>query len=418
MALYDMTDLASGTPVTKESLVKLVRTSFAVEQIQERAHLQAAIRDHIDLVDEDLLVVAEEFGDFEGAARRIDLLCIERDGRLVVVELKRTSDGGHMELQAIRYAAMISTMTFSFLVRTFSRYRKERGAEDDSEDTARDDLIEWLDWEDDGEEPVISREVGIVLVSEDFSSEITTTVLWLNEFHGFDIRCVRLSPYKLENRLLLDVQQVIPLPEAADYTIRVRRKEAATVRQAQGPSNQDHTKFVVKTPDKTWQPLPKRWAVLRLVQALVDVGIDLHELKSVIGTKFVVVDGHFEDPDQLWEAMENQLQKNPTNRPRWHLDDPMHSADRTWVLNNNWGNQTRELIKQLLELAPADITAYEDGAITDPSPSVQNQAEPPRSAEAYAEDTAPIPVDQRADNDDFVIQEIPEAPQEPSHQQS
>ena len=83
------------------------------------------------------------------------------------------------------------------------------------------------------EGPVIPREVGIVLASEDFSQEITTTVLWLNELHNLDIRCVRLSPYKLGDRLLLDVQHVIPLPEASAYTVRVREKEKA-VRQAKG----------------------------------------------------------------------------------------------------------------------------------------------------------------------------------------
>jgi len=30
----------------------------------------------------------------------------------VAIELKRTEDGGHMELQSTRYAAMVSTMTF------------------------------------------------------------------------------------------------------------------------------------------------------------------------------------------------------------------------------------------------------------------------------------------------------------------
>ncbi|MFG3689544.1 hypothetical protein [Micromonospora sp. NPDC047740] len=30
----------------------------------------------------------------------------------MVIELKRTDDGGHMELQALRYAAMVSAMSF------------------------------------------------------------------------------------------------------------------------------------------------------------------------------------------------------------------------------------------------------------------------------------------------------------------
>jgi len=35
--------------------------------------------------------------------------------------LKRTEDGGHLELQAIRYAAMVSTMTFDQAVSACDR---------------------------------------------------------------------------------------------------------------------------------------------------------------------------------------------------------------------------------------------------------------------------------------------------------
>jgi len=180
-----------------------------------------------------LHVVAEEFGDFEGVNRRIDLLCVDRVCKLVVVELKRTADGGHMELQALRYAATISTMTFTQVVGAFAKYRKSRGRADHTEETARADLLTWLELSDD-EEPVIPREVGIVLASEDFSQEITTTVLWLNEFHDFDIKCIRLSPSKLSERLLLDVQHVIPLPEASAYTVRVREGERSQAGEGVG----------------------------------------------------------------------------------------------------------------------------------------------------------------------------------------
>lgn len=35
--------------------------------------------------------------------------------------------------------------------------------------------------------------------------------MWLNE-RDLDIRCIRLKPYGDNGRVLLDVQQVIPLP--------------------------------------------------------------------------------------------------------------------------------------------------------------------------------------------------------------
>lgn len=358
MALYDITKVKQDLVITNESLLKVHRTSFAEENIHERTHLQAALRDHIDLLDENLHVVAEEFGDFEGVNRRIDLLCIDRDCKLVVVELKRTADGGHMELQALRYAAMISTMTFTQVVRAFAKYLKNRGADDHTEDTARSDLLTWLEFGDD-EEPVIPREVGIVLASENFSQEITTTVLWLNEFHTFDIRCVRLSPYRLEDRLLLDVQHVIPLPEASAYTVRVREKENAVKQATQ--SALDWTKFVVETPSGKTQALPKRWAMLRLVEGLVAGGTAMDQVQHILPlSKTLCVDGVYADPDELWAAIQSQLGKSDANRKRWHLADPIVEGHQTWVLNNNWGSQTRDLFRQLLEVAPPGFDIREE----------------------------------------------------------
>lgn len=50
-------------------------------------------------------------------------------------------------------------------------------------------------------------------------------MMWLND-HGLDIRCVRLKPHQDNGRVLVDVQQVIPLPDASDYMVKIREKEA------------------------------------------------------------------------------------------------------------------------------------------------------------------------------------------------
>lgn len=182
-----------------------------------------------------------------------------RSARLVVVELKRGDTGGHMDLQALRYAAMVSVMTFDELVSTYARHLKAIGdARAVDTDDARARLVEWLDdiGEAEVDEPVLSREVVIILAAADFSQEITTTVLWLNEFHDTDIRCVRLSHYRQQGRLLLDVQQVVPLPEAEELMVRIKKRKTA-VRAAKA-DGRDWIAYVVTTPSGVTEPLRKR----------------------------------------------------------------------------------------------------------------------------------------------------------------
>jgi hypothetical protein len=179
--------------------------------------LQRLLRSNIEVVSPDTLVVSEEFGDWEDSRRRIDLLGLDRDANLVVIELKRTEDGGHMELQAIRYAAMVSTLTFEKVVDVFSGYLRRIGREDDPRTT----MLDFLGWED-PDEDVFAQDVRIVLASAEFSKELTTAVMWLNE-HGLDIRCVRMQPYDDGGRLLVDVQQVIREKEQRGRQERAER---------------------------------------------------------------------------------------------------------------------------------------------------------------------------------------------------
>jgi len=75
--------------------------------LREREDIQRRIKADVSiLLAPDVMVVAEEFADWSDSSRRVDLLCLDRDANLVTIELKRTDDAGHSDLQALRYAAM------------------------------------------------------------------------------------------------------------------------------------------------------------------------------------------------------------------------------------------------------------------------------------------------------------------------
>ncbi|WP_189171766.1 hypothetical protein [Pilimelia anulata] len=340
--------------MTAEALVEVPSTSFAEARVLERADLQRLLRAGIDMIVEGVLVVAEEFGAFTDSRRRIDLLGVDRDGRLVVIEIKRTSDGGHLELQALRYAAMVSVMTFDDLAEHYGRFLAR--IEPAVADEARTRLADWLD-DVGGEEAILSREVRVVLVAAGFDREITTTVLWLTDVYGLDIRCVRLTPYQVDDRLLLDVQQVIPLAEAGDLTVQLRRRQTAA--RAVTTDSRDWTPYQITTPAGSTEPLRKRRAVLAMVTALHQAGVAADQLAEVLPrSRFLPVDGTLHG-DDLAHAFMTTYSATRKRLGYWFLDVPLHEDGHTWVLSKMWGTNTEPILDRLLALAPTEGFSYQ-----------------------------------------------------------
>jgi hypothetical protein len=201
--------------------------SFADEHVWERWHLQRVLREHPAAIDPDIKIISEEFSAWTDSSRRIDLLGLDKAGNLVVIELKRVEGGEHMDLQALRYAAMVSPMIFETAVKTYESFLT-----DTHQDAARarQELEEHLA-QTDG--PSISSKPRVVLVAPSFSKELTTTVLWLNA-QLLDIRCVAANLYNLDGQHYLHIEQVIPLPSAADYVVDLAHQRAEQERVATG----------------------------------------------------------------------------------------------------------------------------------------------------------------------------------------
>ncbi|MEQ1557940.1 MAG: hypothetical protein ABL933_03235 [Methyloglobulus sp.] len=215
---------------------KIGTTTFGGEGLLERQHIQAALKRQIDIVSPDCLVISEEFSEWSGSLRRIDLLAIDKQANLVVIELKRNETGDYMELQALRYAAMVSTLTFSRAIEIYQKYLVSI----ENELNARNSLLDFLNWEEPQEEN-FALDVHIILVSSNFSKELTTSVMWLNE-RNVSIRCVRIIPYKYENQVFIDVQQIIPLPEVESYQIKIRQQSEE--RREARESQRDFTRYI------------------------------------------------------------------------------------------------------------------------------------------------------------------------------
>ena len=202
--------------------------------------------------DENLLVLAKEFGkgDFDDTERRIDLLCINKENNLVVIEFKRAKSV-HMELQALRYAAFVSSCTFEDICGIAERNGKPS-----------DEILNHIGKEKDEAPLSFNENTKIILVAEDFSKELTATVLWLGNRYEIDISCVRIHYYNYKGDIILDIDKIIPLPETEDYIIKMRKKETEIK-----SSSRDRTKYRI---DSDLQCYGKGRLVYEIVRRFVD----------------------------------------------------------------------------------------------------------------------------------------------------
>lgn len=117
MVLYEL---------SPDKISPLKTVTFSSVGLLERKDLQRLLRDNIDAIAPGTLVIGEEFSNWDRSDRRIDLLAVDEQARLVVVELKRTTDDNLADLQAVRYASMVSRMTFDEAVETYRSYLEKR----------------------------------------------------------------------------------------------------------------------------------------------------------------------------------------------------------------------------------------------------------------------------------------------------
>ena len=302
------------------------------------------------MISPDTLVIAEEFGQWEDSRRRIDLLGLDKGANLIVIELKRTEDGGHMDLQAIRYAAMVSTLTFDKLITIYEQYLRDNGMELN----AAESLLDFLEWSE-PDEVQFGQEGKIVLASAEFSKELTTSVMWLNDF-GLDIRCVRMHPYVSDGQIFLDVQTVIPIPEVADYQVRIREKKQKE-REAR-ENARDLTKYDVTIAGGHYPAQSKRWMMLRLVSGVLATGGPPEQVMETVpwrkNSLFKALEGH-RSADEVYDLLMKADAGGAVPRAKryFHDEDEMfHVDNKTYVLSNQWDKRTLEATALLVKAFP------------------------------------------------------------------
>ena len=98
-------------------------------------------------------------------------------------------------------------MTYEQAVETYQNYLNKRAKEGGYEpDDAGDKIQKHLERHQVSDQTIHTESPRIILASENFSKELTTCVMWLNNSwlssRGPEIKCVRLQPHKNDCEVL------------------------------------------------------------------------------------------------------------------------------------------------------------------------------------------------------------------------
>ena len=200
-------------PDTKESL-RVAEVDFSQLGLQERQDIQEWIVANPEILGDDLLIIAKEFSDFDRTSERLDLLAIDRDGKLVIIELKRDHSGVDAHWQAIKYASYLRHATHEDILRMLANYERVSDGE------AEEKLMEHLGI---GSLENLNDDQRIILASHRFAPEVTSAVLWLNDKAQVEnlITCVQLVPYQDTDVLYVQTNTIIPVVGTERYSIQI-----------------------------------------------------------------------------------------------------------------------------------------------------------------------------------------------------
>tara|TARA_B110000027_G_C16094347_1_gene290010 strand:- start:506 stop:1654 length:1149 start_codon:yes stop_codon:yes gene_type:complete len=202
------------------SIQKIEETTFKEIGASERNHLQEWIAKNPEVLcgeDESLLIIQKEFDGFNDTRERLDLLALDNHGNLVIIENKLDDSGRDVTWQGLKYVSYCASLTTEQILSIYDQFL---GANESAEENVR----EFLGIDDGAELLLNDGDQRLVLIAHKFRKEVTSTVMWLLD-KDIQIQCFKAVPFKYGNEALLQLEQIIPLPETQEYVISLQQKE-------------------------------------------------------------------------------------------------------------------------------------------------------------------------------------------------
>ena len=200
-------------------LEEITETTFYESNLKERQHIEEWLRKNPEIMGEELLIIGHEYDDFENN-ERIDLLAIDKEGNLVVIEVKRDNSGISVDFQALKYVSYMSRRTLKEIIAIYSKYIDDNSLQLDP----IQEIMEFFNVDDESLlNNMINNTQRIINIGKELDKRVLSVCAWLYE-NGINVKCISIKPYKYNEEIFIDTNQIIPPEKIEEYYINKKSR--------------------------------------------------------------------------------------------------------------------------------------------------------------------------------------------------
>jgi hypothetical protein len=180
------------------------------DKIDLEERLEDWLEQDISIISDDLLVIGRQVRTaFE---KYIDLLCIKRNGDVVIVELKKDKAPREVIAQVLEYASWVDDLTYEDISEIADNYLKEKGLtlEEAFEKKFGEPLPE-----------VLNESHEMLIVATDLDDQSERVIRYLFQY-GIRINAVTFNYFKKDDHEF--IARVILIPKSAEEMRKTKRK--------------------------------------------------------------------------------------------------------------------------------------------------------------------------------------------------
>jgi hypothetical protein len=192
-----------------------------------------------ELAGEPMLILGSQLAEFAEDKDRLDVLAVDKQGVIVLLELKVDGQFRLTDLQALAYAAGYAGMPSDHFAEILRKRFERDGESKATLERAQEAIVEFVDVLDEFDEWQPSKRVRIKLLAPGYPKRVLHTVKWLGDVYGMPIEAIQVQLFEdAGGRYQLTFERLLPLKsdDAFDLTVKETEERIAGVSRPKRPA--------------------------------------------------------------------------------------------------------------------------------------------------------------------------------------